>query len=210
MRARWHGWEARAALDYTPHMIDVSHLLLALASGVAIAAACGLRAFLPLLAIGLGARFGLLSLRPGAQWLASDPALLALGIAAALEIAGDKLPVVDHALDAVGSVLRPAAAWLGAYAVLEGWGSPWAQIAALVLGGGALAVHGVKSTVRLGSSALTAGHANPVLSALEDAGAAALVACAILLPLAALALVLLGAWAARRWRRRKPSAILGA
>ena len=183
-------------------MIDVSHLLLALASGVAIAAACGLRAFLPLLAIGLGARFGLLSLRPGAQWLASDPALLALGIAAALEIAGDKLPVVDHALDAVGSVLRPAAAWLGAYAVLEGWGSPWAQIAALVLGGGALAV--------LGSSALTAGHANPVLSALEDAGAAALVACAILLPLAALALVLLGAWAARRWRRRKPSAILGA
>src|SRR5689334_1935298 len=143
-------------------------ILLALVSGIAIAAACGLRAFLPLLLLGLAARFGLIHLRPGAEWMAGDTALWALGIAAVLEVVSDKVPVVDHALDAIGTLLRPAAAWLGSFAVLAGWGSPWAQIAALVLGAGALAVHGLKAKTRLGSTVATAGHANPLLSVLED------------------------------------------
>ena len=183
-------------------------LLLALVSGIAIAAACGLRAFLPLLALGLAARFGLIHLRPGAEWMAGDAALWALGLAAALEVVADKVPVVDHALDAVGTVIRPAAAWLGAFAVLEGWGSPWAQIAALVLGAGALAVHGVKAKTRLGSTATTAGHANPLLSVLEDSGALLLILAAILAPLLALALVLLLIWIVRRWRRRRAAAMV--
>jgi hypothetical protein len=183
-------------------------LLLALVSGIAIAAACGLRAFLPLLGLGLAARFGILHLRPGAEWMAGDPALWALGIATVLEIAADKVPVVDHALDAVGTLIRPAAAWLGAFAMLQGWGSPWAQIAAFVLGAGALAVHGVKAKTRLGSSVATAGHANPLLSVLEDSGVFVLVVAAILAPLLALAFVLALAWAAGRWRRRRAPAIL--
>jgi hypothetical protein len=183
-------------------------LLLALVSGIAIAAACGLRAFLPLLALGLAARFGILHLRSGAEWMAGDPALWALGIATVLEVVSDKIPVVDHALDAVGTLIRPAAAWLGAFAVLQGWGSPWAQIAALVLGAGALAVHGVKAKARLGSTVATAGHANPLLSVLEDSGVLVLVAAAIFVPLLALALVVLLVWLVRRWRRRRTAAIL--
>jgi uncharacterized membrane protein len=183
-------------------------LLLALVSGIAIAAACGLRAFLPLLALGLAARFGLIHLRPGAEWMAGNPALWALGIATVLEVVSDKVPVVDHALDAVGTLIRPAAAWLGAFAVLAGWGSPWAQIAAFVLGAGALAVHGVKAKTRLGSTVATAGHGNPLLSVLEDSGVLVLVAAAILAPLLALALVALLAWWAGRWRRRRTAAIL--
>jgi uncharacterized membrane protein len=183
-------------------------ILLALVSGVAIAAACGLRAFLPLLLLGLAARFGLIHLRPGAEWMAGDTALWALGIAAVLEVVSDKVPVVDHALDAIGTLLRPAAAWLGSFAVLAGWGSPWAQIAALVLGAGALAVHGLKAKTRLGSTVATAGHANPVLSVLEDSGVLVLVAAAILVPLVALALVLALVWAAARWRARRAPAIL--
>jgi hypothetical protein len=140
--------------------------------------------------------------------MAGDPALWALGIATVLELAGDKVPVVDHALDAVGTLIRPAAAWLGAFALLQGWGSPWAQIAALVLGAGALAVHGAKAKTRLGSSLATAGHANPLLSVLEDSGAIVLVVTAILVPLLALALVLALVWVARRWRRRGAPAIL--
>ena len=158
---------------------SIGPLLLALVSGIAIAAACGLRAFLPLLALGLAARFGLFHLRPGAEWMAGDPALWALGIATVLEIASDKVPVVDHVLDVVGTLLRPVAAWLGAFAVLQGWSSPWAQIAALVLGAGALAVHGVKAKTRLGSTLATAGHANPLLSVLEDSGAIVLVVAEI-------------------------------
>jgi hypothetical protein len=181
---------------------------LALVSGVAIAAACGLRAFLPLLGLGLAARFGVIHLRPGAEWMASDAALWALGLAAVLEIAGDKVPVVDHALDVIGTFIRPAAAWLGAFAILQGWGSPWAQIAALVLGAGALAVHGVKAKTRIGSTAMTAGHANPVLSVAEDSGAFSLSLAAIFAPLVALALLLLIVWVVRRWRRRGVAAML--
>jgi hypothetical protein len=183
-------------------------MLLALLSGIAIAAACGLRAFLPLLGLGLAARFGLFHLKPGTEWMAGDPALWALGIATVLEIASDKVPLVDHMLDAVGTVLRPAAAWLGAFAMLQGWGSPWAQLAALVLGAGALAVHGVKAKTRLHSTAFTAGHANPLLSVLEDSGALALVVAAILAPLVALVLVIVVVLVVRRWRRRKTPAIL--
>ena len=187
---------------------SLAPLLLALVSGIAIAAACGLRAFLPLLALGLAARFGHLHLRPGAEWMAGDLALWALGIATVLEIASDKVPVVDHALDVVGTLIRPAAAWLGAFAMLQGWGSPWAQIAALVLGAGALAVHGVKAKTRLGSTVATAGHANPVLSVLEDSGVLVLVITAVVAPLLALALLVAMAWAASRWRRRGAPAIL--
>jgi len=187
---------------------DLSLALLALASGVAIAAACGLRAFLPLLALGLAGRFHAVTLRPSVEWLAGDAALWSLGIATVLEIAADKLPVLDHALDAVGTVLRPAAAWVGAFAVLTGWGAPWAQIAALVLGAASLAVHGVKAKTRLGSTVVTAGHANPALSVLEDLGTVGLVALAIFLPLLAVLLVLIAFRIARGWRRRKPSAIL--
>ena len=46
--------------------MDVSWLL-ALAAGVGIAAACGLRAFLPLLFLGAAARLGLIHLRPGSE-----------------------------------------------------------------------------------------------------------------------------------------------
>ena len=173
-------------------------LWLALGSGVGLAAACGLRAFLPLLALGLAGRFHIVPLRPGAEWLTSDPALIALTTATLVEIAGDKIPAVDHALDVAGTVVRPAAAWLAAFAVLAHWPSPWAQLAALALGTAALAVHLGKAKVRLGSTALTLGAANPAVSLFEDAVAFGVVVTALLVPLAALlATVLVLAWVFR-------------
>ena len=177
-------------------------LWLALLTGVGVAAAAGLRAFLPLLAIGIAGRVGWIGLNPGAEWLASDPALICFGVATVLEILGDKIPVVDHALDLVGTVLRPAAAWLGAYAVLIHWPTPWGQIAALLLGGGALALHALKAKLRLGSTALTLGHANPLLSFAEDATAMILLVAAVLAPVLALILVALLVGGIRARRRR--------
>ena len=173
-------------------------LWLALLSGVAVAAACGLRAFLPLLLLGLASRLSLVELRGGAQWLATDLALVSLGVATVLEVAGDKIPVLDHALDALGTVLRPAAAWLGAYAVLQSWPAPWAQLAAVVLGATALAVHGLKAKLRLGSTAVSLGHANPLLSVLEDGAALASMAAAVLAPLVGLLIPVLLVVALRR------------
>jgi len=172
--------------------VDVNWLL-ALAAGVGIAAACGLRAFLPLLFLGVATRVGLIHLRPGSEWLASDLALLALGIATALEIAADKIPVLDHALDVVATVLRPATAWLGAFAVLGQWPSPWSQIAALVLASLTLGLHVLKSTVRIGSTATTLGHANPLLSGAEDV-MSFLFCWAVIVPLLALLSIAFGTW----------------
>src|SRR5260370_29156907 len=84
----------------------------ALGLGVALAACAGLRAFLPLLLAGILARMGWLDLGPSFQFLASNRALVVFGVASLVEILGDKIPAVDHALDALGTPLRPAAAAL--------------------------------------------------------------------------------------------------
>jgi hypothetical protein len=179
-------------------IVDLNWLL-ALAAGVGIAAACGLRAFLPLLFLGAAERLGLIHLRPGAEWLASNLALVSLAVATVLEIAADKIPVLDHALDAIATVLRPVAAWLGAFAVLGQWPQPWGQIAALVLAGLTLGVHALKSAVRVGSTATTLGHANPLLSSVEDA--LSFVFCwAVIVPALALLALAFGAWLLFRTR----------
>ncbi len=165
-------------------------LVLALCAGFAVAAAAGLRAFLPLLAVGLAARFGHLPLEPGMRWLASDLALVALGFAAIVEIAGDKIPVVDHALDAVATFVRPIAAALAAYGLLAHLPSPWAQIAAIALSSTALAVHALKAKTRLGSTLVTGGVANPLISGVEDVITFALLALALLVPILAAVLVI--------------------
>jgi hypothetical protein len=183
-------------------MLDPS-LWLALLSGIGVAAAFGLRAFLPLLLIGLAARLGWIELHAGSEWLAGTPTLICFGVATVVEIAADKIPVVDHVLDTVATVLRPVAAWLGTYAVLAHWPAPWAQIAALMLGGGALALHAVKAKLRLGSTAVTLGHANPAISVAEDATATTLLVVSLLAPLAALLLVAVLVWVIARGRRRR-------
>jgi len=106
-----------------------------------------------------------------------------------------------------GTVLRPAAAWLGAFAVLQAWPTPWAQIAALLLGTTALAVHGAKAKLRLGSSVVTLGHANPLVSTAEDVLTLMTMAVAILIPVLAIGIPVLLVIA---FRRRKPSAIFPA
>jgi len=177
-------------------------IVLALLAGVAIAAAAGLRAFLPLFLIGLAARFELIGLHENVRWLTETNVLIALGAATVLEIAADKIPIVDHALDSIATFIRPVAAWIGAYAMLIHWPTPWAAVVATLLAGGSLAVHALKGMVRIGSTATTAGAANPVVSTTEDALALSLVVMAVLVP--ALAVLLLAGivWVVRSRRRR--------
>jgi uncharacterized membrane protein len=177
-------------------------LLLALASGIVIAATCGLRAFLPLLALGVATRVNLMPLAPSLHWLSSDLALIALGVATVAEVAGDKIPILDHALDAIGTVVRPAAGAFGSFIVLQGWPEPWGALIALMLGGLALGVQGAKAKARVGSTVLSLGHANPLLSLVEDVIALAGTVLAIVLPALALTLVVLGLWLVFGRRRR--------
>ena len=160
-------------------------LLPALALGVALAACAGLRAFLPLLLAGILARAGWLELGPSFQFLASNRALVLFGVASLLEILGDKIPVIDHALDALGTPLRPAAGALLAASVLGQVEDP---LTALALGTAvgapaALVPHAAKSALRAASTTFTGGIANPILSLVEDAVSLVLFVLAVLVPL---------------------------
>jgi uncharacterized membrane protein len=184
--------------------VDVaSGIVLPLAAGLVLAAVAGLRAFLPLAVLGLAGRLGLIELGPGFSWLSSAPALLTFWSACLAELLGDKIPVVDHALDAVGTVLRPIAGALALAAVTTRFGPLWTTVLAIVVGGGAAGlVHLGKAHARLGSSLLSLGVANPLLSVGEDVLSFGLATLAVLVPVLALILLALLVFGAYRLVRR--------
>jgi len=188
--------------------MDVSALaefLPALAMAIALAASAGLRAWLPLLLAGSLARLGVLDLGPSYQVLASNEALVLFGVATAIELIGDKIPAVDHALDLIGTLLRPLAGALLAAAVL---GTVTDPLTSVVLGTAvgapsALVPHAAKSAVRAASTTMTGGLANPVLSLIEDAISLATFLLAVLVPLLVVALLGLTLYLASRWLRHR-------
>jgi len=188
--------------------MDVSALaefLPALAMAIALAASAGLRAWLPLLLAGSLARLGVLDLGPSYQFLASNKALVLFGAATAIELIGDKIPAVDHALDLIGTPLRPLAGALLAAAVL---GTVTDPLTSIVLGTAvgapsALVPHAAKSAVRAASTTMTGGLANPVLSLIEDAISLATFLLAVLVPLLVVALLGLTLYLASRWLRHR-------
>ena len=167
-------------------------LVLALAAGLGLAAACGLRVFAPLLVLGLAGRFGHLPLASGFVWASSVPALIALGFATVLEIGAYYVPWLDHALDAIAT---PAALVAGVLAVAAVSGAlpPWLRWSTAIIGGGGLAglTQGASVLLRLKSTATTGGLANPLVSTGEWVGAIGLAIVAVLVPVLALIAVAL-------------------
>ena len=187
-------------------------------TGSGLAASAGLNAYIPLLTMGLLARFtDAIDLPGGWQWLSNGWVLLILAVLLAVEVVADKVPVVDHMNDVVQTVVRPTAGGLAFGAGSSSqtvtvsdpgafFGShQWVPVAAGVLI--ALCVHGLKAASRPVVNASTAGVGAPVASTAEDITSVVLSVLAILLPvLVLLGLVLLvlgGVWVFRRRRRRK-------
>jgi hypothetical protein len=188
----------------------LAEFLPALAMAIALASAAGLRAWLPLFAAGGLARLGVLDLGASFQFLASDGALVLFGLATAIEVIGDKIPAVDHALDVIGTPLRPLAGAVLAASVLGTVADPLTSaVLGIAVGApSALVPHVAKSALRAASTTATAGLANPALSFVEDAVAVVLLVLAVLVPLLVVALVGLTLFFASRWlrRRRTPAA----
>ncbi|OJF09571.1 DUF4126 domain-containing protein [Couchioplanes caeruleus] len=186
-------------------------------TGGGLAASAGLNAYIPLLTMGVLARWtDAVDLPAGWQWLSNGWVLLILAVLLAVEVVADKVPVVDHVNDVVQTVIRPTAGGLafGAGSSSETvtvsdpgafFGShQWVPVAAGVLI--ALCVHGLKAASRPVVNATTAGVGAPVASTVEDVTSVLLSLLAILLPvlvlLALVALVLFAMWVIRRRRRR--------
>jgi hypothetical protein len=139
--------------------------------GLGLASATGLRTFLPLLMLAVAARFGLFGIHLNEQmdWLAGWPAIAALGVAAVVEFAGDKIPVVDHGLNVLGTFTRPVAGAIAAGSVFVGLDPTTAAIAGVIVGAPtAFAFNAAQGGARLTSTATTGGIGNPVLSLIED------------------------------------------
>jgi hypothetical protein len=164
--------------------------LVSVAVGVALAAACGFRVFVPLLALSVAAYSGHLRLQAGFEWMGSGAALLAFAIATALEIAAYKLPWLDNALDTLAT---PAALVAGMVAAASVVGDlpPLVRWAIVLVGGGGAAgvVQGATVLARLKSTALTGGLGNPILALAELAFAVITSALALLAPLLAILVV---------------------
>jgi Domain of unknown function (DUF4126) len=180
-------------------------MLAAVAAGIVLAACSGLRAFLPLLGVGLAGRFGHWPLATSVQWMGSDPALIAFGVATLVEIVADKVPIVDHALDVIHTVLGPIAAVLVS---VSAWSqlSPQHAVLLSIITGVPLAagVHALSAGLRLTSTGTTGGLANPLLSIGEDTVTGLGVILAFVAPLAAIVLLVLTVtWMIRRWRQRR-------
>lgn len=67
----------------------------AIAMGISLAACAGLRAFLPLLAVGIATRMEWWPVQPWLEWVGTNEALITFGVATILEILADKVPVLD-------------------------------------------------------------------------------------------------------------------
>lgn len=191
------------------HWGHAGTVLVHVAMGIALAACAGLRAFLPPFVVGVAGRLGLVELSASFGWLAETPALFAFGAAVVVEVLADKVPVVDHALDAVQTLVKPIAGGFVAATVVSEWAPLYVTVASIVVGASAsTAVHFTKAHLRLVSTVSTAGVANPVLSVSEDGVALTGTVGAIALPLLGLLLLAIAAalawWAIRRHRRPRP------
>ncbi|HYJ80857.1 MAG TPA: DUF4126 domain-containing protein [Longimicrobiaceae bacterium] len=185
--------------------------LSAAALGVVLAATAGLRAFLPVFSVSVAAWMTDLPLPGNLTWLEKPETVLIFGVATLLEILGDKVPLVDHALDSVQVLTKPVLAVLAATPFLYQLAPEYSVAIGILLGAPlALGVHAAKATARLGSTATTGGVGNPFLSVAEDLAAVVAIILGFLAPLLALLLMAVTiffiARLALRVRRRRRAA----
>jgi glucan phosphoethanolaminetransferase (alkaline phosphatase superfamily) len=187
-------------------------------TGLGLATSAGLNAYIPLLAVGLLARYThLITLPSSWHWLQNGWVVAILVVLLAIEVVADKVPVLDHVNDVVHTVVRPTAGGIAFGAASQSQTATvrdpgqfftshqWVPIVAGVLI--SLTVHGMKATARPVVNVTTAGVGAPVVSTIEDVFSTALSLVAILLPVLVLAflvaIVACFVWVLRRRRRRK-------
>lgn len=186
--------------------MDPVSAVTALITGLGLAGAAGLNAYVPLLVVGLLGRFGVMDLSAPYESLTETPVLVVLGVLLAIEFFADKVPGVDSVNDVVQTVVRPlAGAILMAGTLGIGTDLPtWVGVLAGIVTAGS--IHATKAAVRPAVNVSTAGVGAPVVSAIEDAVSLVASLLAVLAPLLLVVFVIVLVWLLRRmWVRRKAS-----
>ena len=185
-------------------------------TGFGLATSAGLNAYIPMLLMGLLARFtSLVNLPQGWTWLENGWVMAIVAVLLGVEIVADKVPALDSINDAVQTFVRPASGGIvfgsGTAAQTAAVSDPaefarsgqWVPVVIGVVT--ALVVHLTKTAVRPAANVATAGVAAPVLSTIEDFTSVGLVFIAILVPALVLVVLAALAWGAiwLLWRRRR-------
>jgi hypothetical protein len=164
-----------------------------IAGAIGLSTSAGLNAYLPLLVVGLTARYtNLISLNRPWDILTSGWVLAILAVLLLVEMTVDKIPGIDTLNDGIQTVSRPLA---GAILFAAGSGIAGelhpvpAVIAGLLIAG---CVHAAKTLARPAVTVITGGMGNWLVSLLEDLVALLLAVLAVLVPLLVLLLIIGG------------------
>jgi len=176
---------------------------LSIALGVGLAAATGLRLFLPMLVVSVAAYTGHLPLSDNFAWLATLPALILLSVAALVEILAYYIPGLDNLLDTLATPAAFVAGTIIAAAVITDL-PPMVKWAAAIIAGGGIAglTQTTSAVLRAKSTVLTGTLGNPVIATGELGGSLLLSLMALVAPLFTLLVIAVLLWLAFRWLRR--------
>ena len=158
-----------------------------------LSASAGLNAYIPLLIVALLARFtDLIRLNETFDALTNTWVIALLLVLTLIETLVDKIPAVDTINDGIQTFVRPAAGailFAASSNVISDIHPALSVICGILVAG---AVHVVKATARPVVTATTAGTANPLVSTAEDITSGLVSVLAILAPIVALGLIIIG------------------
>ncbi len=189
--------------------MDIWSSIVALSLGLGLSAACGFRVFIPPLAMGVGARAGLIDLGESWSWMGETWVMAIFAVATLLEIGAYYIPWLDNLMDTITTPSAIIAGIIVTSSSLDGMDPTLQWILAIVAGGG------TSGTIQLGtvatravSTATTGGIANPLVSTVEAGACILCTILALLLPVIAAFLVFALMFVAINKivnRKRKPS-----
>lgn len=197
--------------------------MLAALTGAGLSAAAGLNAYIPFLIVAVVARFtDVIDLPTQFAWIESDWAIGAAAVLLLGEVVFDKIPVIDHINDAVGTFVRPASGGLifAATQAAEDFergssfmaDNPWIGVVLGIITAGI--VHTGKAVTRPVVNASTMGIGAPLVSTAEDTASVGLSFVAIFFPIIVIFALLLLLWggfalwrSGRRRRREREQAV---
>jgi len=177
-------------------------LAVSLALGIGLAAATGLRLFLPMLVVSAAAYTGHLPLGDNFAWLATPPALILLSVAALVEILAYYIPGADNLLDTLATPAAFVAGTVVSAAVITDL-PPMVKWAAAIIAGGGIAglTQSVTTVLRAKSTVMTGTLGNPVIATAELGGSLLVSLLALAAPLLTLLVIVVLLWLAIRWLR---------
>ena len=179
-------------------------LILTLLIGVGLSAASGFRIFLPFLVISVASLTGYLELSPSFEWIGTYPAMTVFTVAALVEILSYLFPFIDNLISTISIPFALIAGTLITASVIVDMNPLLTWSLAIIAGGGASLTAKTTSTLfHTGSTAVSGGTANTLVSAAETVYAVVMAVVSIIAPVLIIFLFGLIIWIAIKALRKQ-------